>query len=455
MSQRNMTAINPVMFAISRLGLKILDRFFKISVQIDGTENIPDGVIIFVVNHFTRLETVFLPYQLHRIMGRPVKTLAHHGLFQHVLGAYLKKMGTVSTRDPNRDKMIIRSLLKGDHPWLIFPEGAMIKDKKVIAHGRFLIHGEHGARRPPHTGAAALALRSEFFRRRLHRLGNLDQNLLQKQLQEFNLNSVEEVTQRQTFLVPVNLSYYPIRSHKNIFEKMAAALLPEIPARVKDELRTEGTMLLSGVSMNISIGLPIAIKPWLEKKIINKDINSLKTIGTRDNLPSSQVIRSTAQKLTDKAMASIYGHTLVNWDHLAAYLIEYHPNGCFSADDLASRLCLALKMSTRLNTTRIHPSLQRAKTAGSCGGLKKYLVDFLKMAEQSGAVSIDGDTICKNRPAKSPSLDFHTIRMANPYQVILNEVEFLRHVTKRLRRIAGYPRWLVRWQLQRRQRAAA
>jgi hypothetical protein len=77
------------------------------------------------------------------------------------------------------------------------------------------------------------------------------------------------------------------------------------------------------------------------------------------------------------------------------------------------------------------------------------------MAEHSGAVSLNGDVICKKHSRERRSSDFHTIRMANPYQVILNEAEFLRHVTKRLQRIAVYPRWRVRWLLQRRSRVMA
>ena len=52
------------------------------------------------------------------------------------------------------DKTVIRSLLMGDHPWLMFPEGSMIKDKKIIERGKFLIYSSTEARRPPPTGAA-------------------------------------------------------------------------------------------------------------------------------------------------------------------------------------------------------------------------------------------------------------------------------------------------------------
>ena len=180
-----MAEISRLAYSLSKLGVHALARLFKASVHVHDAENIPDGVVIFVVNHFTRLETLILPYQFHKLTGKPVMSLAYHGLFTDALGPYLDSVGAVSTRDPNRDRIIIRSLLKGDNPWLIFPEGAMVKDKKVIESGKFLIYGATGARRPPHTGAAALALRAEFYRQRLHHLQQNDQDLLQQQLSLF------------------------------------------------------------------------------------------------------------------------------------------------------------------------------------------------------------------------------------------------------------------------------
>ena len=92
--------------------------------------------------------------------------LAASGLFHGRIVQYLKATGSVSTEDPHRDKIIIRSLLRGDHPWIIFPEGAMIKDKHTLNEaGNFEVF-DGVRRRPPHSGAAALALRTALYRRK-------------------------------------------------------------------------------------------------------------------------------------------------------------------------------------------------------------------------------------------------------------------------------------------------
>jgi len=445
-----MAELSRLALSLSKLGIHALARLFRASVRIYDAENIPDGVIIFAVNHFTRLETLILPYEFYRLTGKPVMSLAYHGLFTGALGAYLDSVGAISTKDPNRDKIVIRSLLKGDNPWLIFPEGSMVKDKKIIESGKFLIYSATGARRPPHTGAAALALRTEFYRQRLRHLQRSAPALLEQQLEVFDLTSPEEVADGETYLVPVNLSYYPIRSRQNAIEKIASYLVKDIPERIVEELQTEGTMLLSGVDIDISFGKPLAISPWLSRRRIQKDIFASRPILPDDVLPSRPLMRRIAGKLTRKVMASIYRRTMVNYDHLAAYLLKYYPGHSLNLFDLAERLYLAAETVTKLSSIRSHADLHQDQCVQLCRRYQRILADFLAVAEKSGVVQIEGDRVHKKRPDIKTLFDFHTIRRENPYQVILNEVELLGPFTRKLRRIARYPGWYVRWRLRRR-----
>ena len=77
------------------------------------------------------------------------------------------------------------------------------------------------------------------------------------------------------------------------------------------------------------------------------------------------------------------------------------------------------------------------------------LTDFLEVARQSGVVEIRGETIIKKQLRMAPLVSFHNIRRENPYLVILNEVEYLRALTGRLRRVAWRPMFLVRRRLLR------
>jgi esterase/lipase/1-acyl-sn-glycerol-3-phosphate acyltransferase len=444
-----MVEFHPLVFSLSKLAVSAMERVFRASVTVTGAEHLPQGVLIFAVNHFTRLETIFLPYELYKLTGKPVMSLAYHGFFGGTLGSYLDRMGAVSTADPNRDTIIIRSLLMGNHPWMIFPEGSMIKDKKILERGKFLVYTTTGSRRPPHTGAAVLALRTEFYRQRLHHLRNTDPALLREQLAVFDLSSVEEVSELATFLVPVNVSYYPLRSRENVLQKLAASLIRDIPEPILEELQTEGTMLLSGVDIDISIGKPLAVRPWLEDRLIREDIVTPRQIMPDDPIPSRPLLRRIAGKLTMRLMASVYGLTTINFDHLAAYLLKYYPSTRLRVFDLAQRIYVAAEEVTRLAGLRFHEALRKDQSTQFCTQYHRMLADFLALAEKSGVVKIKGEKLRKKQRKMTRLLTPFAVRRENPYLVILNEVEYLGRLTRRLCRIAWRPGWLIGRRLRR------
>lgn len=133
--------------AISKLLLKTaalgLDAIFKASdadIRPHGLDHLPRQPILYVVNHFTRLETMFLPYIIEKHTGVYPLSLAHYSFFGGKFGKFLDKLGVVSTKDPERDKIFIRALLTGDYHAIIFPEGQMVKDKKIIEKGKYFVY---------------------------------------------------------------------------------------------------------------------------------------------------------------------------------------------------------------------------------------------------------------------------------------------------------------------------
>ncbi|MHC4109296.1 MAG: lysophospholipid acyltransferase family protein, partial [Planctomycetota bacterium] len=130
-----------------------------------GLEHLSERPTLFVVNHFTRFETFLVPYVISSHNGRLVRSLATHTLFRGWFGKYLRALGVMSTHHPRRNRTIIGELMTGRHDWVIYPEGGLIKNKKMVEKGRLRLN--HPTRQgPPHTGAALLALKAEICKRR-------------------------------------------------------------------------------------------------------------------------------------------------------------------------------------------------------------------------------------------------------------------------------------------------
>ena len=55
--------MNRIAYRMTGLAIKAVSNISNARIRIHGKENIPPASAIFVVNHFTRLETLLLPYQ--------------------------------------------------------------------------------------------------------------------------------------------------------------------------------------------------------------------------------------------------------------------------------------------------------------------------------------------------------------------------------------------------------
>ncbi|MEJ2041366.1 MAG: 1-acyl-sn-glycerol-3-phosphate acyltransferase, partial [Desulfosarcinaceae bacterium] len=279
------------------MAIKTLSNLSKAKVYLHGTEHIPQGAKIFVVNHFTRLETFLLPYYLHRQIKSPVWSLAAPELFVGTLGRFLESVGAVSTSAPDRDRLIIKSLLTNSAGWVIFPEGRMVKNKKIFEKGRYIV-SYAGGKHPPHTGAAYLALRAEFYRQRLLQLSQKAPAEVERLLPKFNIAALDDICREGTHLVPVNITYFPLRARINILNKLAAKLREDLPERVTEELMTEGAMLISGVDIDIRFGQAIDVAPYLQASPISEDIRRPAPFDFDDPLPCLSCMRRAALKIT-------------------------------------------------------------------------------------------------------------------------------------------------------------
>jgi esterase/lipase/1-acyl-sn-glycerol-3-phosphate acyltransferase len=436
--------MNRFAYRTTGFAIKMLSSLSKAKFKLYGTDNIPSGSIIFVINHFTRIETLLMPYYIFKLTKVPVWSLATYEIFKGPLAVALDKVGAISTKNPDRDRLIVKTLLTGEAFWIIFPEGRMVKNQKIIEKGRYMI-SYAGGKHPPHTGAAILAMRTEFYRQRLRHL--LDKNPAEANdlLDLFQIESIDPVFEKKTYIVPVNITYYPIRAKENILSSLASRIVEDIPERAVEEIMTEGSMLLSGVDIDIRFGEPIDIEPSLQCKPIQSDVTSKVPIRFDDPLPSLRRMRKEALDIMQRYMTAIYGMTTVNHDHLFASMLRTMPFRSIDAHDLRRRVFLATSLIRREPDINLHHSLYEDQLHLITDDRHNKVKDFIDIALEKGILKKDGNKLIKDSSKFSSPYNFHRARIDNPVEVMANAVEPLTALQRLIRKLAWLPGfWLKR-----------
>ncbi len=440
--------MNRFAYLSTGLAIKTLSSLFRARVHRHNADRVPHGPAIFVINHFTRLETLLIPYHLHQLSKRPIWSLADAGLFTPSLSAFLDKVGAISTKAPDRDRLIVKTLLSGEASWIIFPEGRMVKSKKIVEKGRYMI-AFAGGKHPPHTGAASLALRTEFYRQRLRLLHDAGDSECLRLLEKFGITDIQAVLAASTRIIPVNLTYYPLRARENALSRLAARLRGDLSERVLEELMTEGSMLIEGVDLDMNFGDPIDVAPYLNHQRIQTDISRRVSIDFDDPIASIGIMRKTAVRLMKAYMQAIYTMTTVNHDHLFATALRLHPFDRVSAFGLKLRVFLASKIDWKDHGVHVHSSLETGQWhLFSDDAYGKYS-DFIDLALSKCAVQHDGPLLARQPSVFAPIWDFHRVRVDNPIGVIANEVEPLEFLIRRMRWLSWTPDWLLRRRVAR------
>lgn len=412
----------------------------RLKVNLHGRENIPQGSIIFVVNHFTRIETLLLPYHIYRLTHVPVWSLADASLFGGRFSRVLDVLGAVSTRSPDRDRVMVRTLLTGEANWIIFPEGRMVKDKGPFRDR--MLRPSIGLR--PHSGAATLGLRTEFYRERLTRLEDTAPEEVERLKGMFQIRDLDPVLRGKCWIVPVNITYYPLRTRDNALSALGERFLKDASPHLKEEILTEGSMLLSGVDIDIRFGEPIDPASGLAPPAIQADIASPAPFDFDDRLPSLEEMKRQARKVMARYMSSIYSLTTVNHDHLFASLLRVFPLKSIEEEDFRRRAFLLASECLKNSGVYCHHSLETGQIALLTDDRYHKYRDFVLLALEKGVAVRKNGRLVKDRSKFSAPFDMQRARIDNTVGVIANELMPLTTLQREVHLMAWHPAWLVR-----------
>jgi esterase/lipase/1-acyl-sn-glycerol-3-phosphate acyltransferase len=430
--------MNRFAYFMSGYALRALSGLSRARITVHHKERIPDASVIFIANHFTRIETVFLPYHLHGITKKRVWSLAHADLFAGGLKSVLDLMGAISTKDPKRDYLITKTLLDGESSWIIFPEGRMVKNKKLVNEGRFEFPVDKLVHRP-RSGAAVIALQSEFYRERLRRMKTRNPREFERLIDWFEIKDPEKVLNQTTYMVPTNITYYPMRAKENLLSSLAQKFMENPSQQMMDELMTEGSMILSGVQVDIRFSEPIKIVDYLKNSFIESDLTSRRKIAFSRRMCSAPVIKEASQNLLQRFMADVYGMVTLNYDHIFACLVKYMPpssRGIYPYD-LRCRAYLAITGNVIMAAGRcVHNDFHDNQIHLLTDDRNNRFEAFLDTALDTGVLYQRNGRLFKRQEKFEADLGFQGVRMNNPLYVVANEVEPLQDIVMFIKSIA-------------------
>jgi esterase/lipase/1-acyl-sn-glycerol-3-phosphate acyltransferase len=410
-----------MLFKSTNFILGILDKIFKSNFHATGIENIPPNPTIFVANHFTRAETFIVPYVLYKHAKRRVRSLADNNVFVGKLGEYLHKMETISTTDPKRNHIILSDLITGRRDWLIYPEGIMVKDKKITKMQNYVINSFPKGKKKVFTGSAVLALKTALLKRQY--LNARDENNKKKLAEleeEFTIPQGYDISVMDTMIVPINITYYPVRPGHNKIEKALNRFFKKATPRIREELEIEGNILLNS-DVIVNFGKPINVPEYIKagKKI--SDLVPFVNAGIKNNL----MINFFRYRLTNHFMEKIYNNVCLNFDHIFALTIYHYNRHSISKEHLKKLLYVNVMAAKELGKYHIHKPMRKGVYKLLIDNIYHYFDDIFTLAKAQEIITEKDGVVYINKKTLTRHVPFHEIRLKNTLMVFVNEVSLL------------------------------
>ena len=398
---------------LTSLVLGVVRKLSGANITISG-EKLPDSPVLFVANHFTRFETFVVPHMLYKKYGRISRSLADDNIFVGFLGKYMHWIGTISNKNKARDSIIMEDLLSGEDDWVIYPEGYMVKDKQItFDDGEFCTHSpEHGG--PIHTGAAMMALKTKI-------LQTIAREENQKEFKHFcssmNIDSSKIDNKLNIKVVPISITYYPIRPGKNRFLTWVDSKIHQRYSRFHEELEIEVNLLMYA-HMNIHFGKAIELDEYIAPLLEDKE-NLYNESYVKDFIDSQRKV------LTNAIMQRVYSQMKIHFDHIFILSLVTMPTIKVCPSYLKTLIYKNARSLRTFEDYNLHKELQKE--------LFQMILDenyepFKSVIELAITQKIlyedsDGDYLF-DKSLLEKEYPFHEVRVKNTLQVILNEIKW-------------------------------
>ncbi len=407
---------------------------------------------IFLFNHFARFETFIPQYLIAEATGAYCRSVAAADFFagDERFSQFLYSIGVVPNDLPNLFPFLARELLH-DRKLIVFPEGGMVKDKRVMDHrGEYSVFSRTAnERRKHHRGSAVIALALDAFKTALlhdYAAGRYDR--VERWAEQLNFNDVEHLmvqAVKPTIIVPSHITFYPIRVSDNILHQAARLFNRGINKRFAEELIVEGNLLFKDTDMDIRFSTPIVAGDywrWWEKRLLPNVVHRFESLDELFALKPKPGhwggrihaigMKAKSSKLRDAYMHSMYEAVTINLSHIASLIVlRLFQGGLRSID--CGRFHKMLYLSIKLlqqSSYDLHRSLRNPEEYGAIINRgSSRLEQFLKTAKNMKLLHVEqGEYILDAKLIHDFEID--KVRTENLISVYANEISPLSKVTR-------------------------
>ncbi len=384
--------------------LSLLEKILDANVQIKGVENIPkNNPRIFVANHFTRTEAMLVPYTMYNLTGKKVGVIADDSLFKTYFGNFLSNLGAMRKSHPLRDNHILGDLITSCKDWMIFPEGSMVKAKDIEKFDQHFCVKIDGTCQRVFTGATYFALYSQLLR----------QDYLEYKVKNFKkfqrkyfVNDCKDISEEETMIVPINISYSKIRTGQNFLLDMAEKFVGDMGKNFKEELEIESNIILNS-KIIIQILEPISTKSLIDE--YKKELNH------------NKIISKIRYEATHNFMNKIYESLTINFDHVFALILFLYPKKVINIKHFKRLIYLVIN-KIKKREFYIDDDIDKDLIYLISYEAHEQFDEILEIAIKDKILSIENDEYFIDKKTLLNNHTHHTIRLKNILKVILNEI---------------------------------
>ena len=397
----------------SSLLIGLVRKLSGANITISG-EKIPDSPVLFVANHFTRFETFVVPHMLYEEYGRVSRSLADDSIFVGTLGRFMRWVGTISNKNKARDCIIVEDLLKGTSDWIIYPEGYMVKNKRItFDNGEFCTHSPERDG-PIHTGAAVMALKARMSQLRAKHHGKDE---LKRFCSSMGIDADGIDTTLEVKVVPISITYYPIRPGKNRLLTWIDSIVQQRDTRVFEELEIEVNLLMDA-HMNIRFGKAILLDTYMESFLEDENL-----LYDWENI--NAFIDTQRKVLTNTMMQRVYSQMQIHFDHLFILSLVTMPTVKVCPSYLKTLIYKNARSLRTFEDYNLHVELQKELFKMILDENYEPFVSAIDLATKQQILyqDSDGDYLF-DRSLLEKEYPFHKVRVKNTLQVILNEIKW-------------------------------